>query len=70
VWVKAQKLHAAEYRVHRKLTFAIGDQRHVDREVIHEYGSGELLSEPIISRFLISFCEWCRKKRFLDGITH
>lgn len=65
-----QKLQAAKYRVHRKRTFPTGGQRHVVREIIREYGSAELLSEHILSLFLIYFCEWCCKKSFLDGISH
>lgn len=70
MWIKVRKPRAAKHRVHRKLTFPIGDQRRADREIIHEYGSIELLSQRILSPFLISFCEWCCKKGSLDGITH
>lgn len=70
MWGKVQRLHAAKYRVRRKLTFPVGDQRHVDREIIREWGSIELLSEHSLSPFLISFCEWRSKKSFPDGITH
>lgn len=49
--------------------FQLVTHGHVDRGIIHKYGSVELLSKHIHSLFLI-FCEQCCKKSFLGGITH
>lgn len=68
--MEVQTLQAAKYRVPCILTFLTGDQRCVDREIIHKYDLIELLSEHVLSPFIIYFCEWRCQRSFRDGITH